>query len=135
MFYAFMSDYLLNLCFLFFLKFTLWFLVLGDVGLYLTDLNDSLSSTLHDAFEMVRNTDSILDSDMKNFLINLLPLVRDFYSNILAIDIKFNKIYKKEFKVVAHLIIIISHFIIIIVRMKIVINLWGSNSWKKTQLM
>lgn len=135
MFYAFMSDYLLNLCFLFFLKFTFWFLVLGDVGLYLTNLNDSLSSTLHDAFEMVRNTDSILDSDMKNFLINLLPLVRDFYSNILAIDIKFNKTYRKEFKVAAHLIIIISHFIIIIVRMKIVVNLWGSSSWKNTQLM
>ncbi|XP_073098426.1 protein TALPID3 isoform X3 [Manis javanica] len=26
--------------------------ILGDVGLYLTNLNDSLSSTLHDAFEM-----------------------------------------------------------------------------------
>nr|XP_060475705.1 protein TALPID3 [Panthera onca] len=55
--------------------------ILGDGRLCLTNLNDSLSSTLHDALEMVRNyrrPPPPLNSDTKSILIHLLPLIRVF---------------------------------------------------------
>lgn len=49
--------------------------VLGNGDLYLMNVNDSLSSTLHDALDMVRRADPAVPS-VEGHLGGLLPLSR-----------------------------------------------------------